>query len=291
MKKGRNDIFINLTAPIYEAYNNELIINDEIDFSDMINKATKYVLEGKFNKKYSYIIVDEYQDISLARYNLIKAIKELNNSKLFCVGDDWQSIYRFAGSDVNLFVNFDQYFGFTEKTYIETTYRFNKSLIDLSGKFLLKNKGQVKKKLKSFNDNDDLSYELLYGDKKSELTILLKERLNSIPLKSTVALLGRYKDDLKFLLDDNFRYRYDSHLGKGIISYKNRVDLQIEFLTVHKSKGLQADYVFIVNNSNGKQGFPSKMEDDKLGQALMGNFTLVLIIPYASIQKKLKRVI
>ncbi|MBU3200986.1 UvrD-helicase domain-containing protein [Clostridium estertheticum] len=270
-EKSRNDIFINITAPIYEAYNKELISNDEIDFSDMINKATKYILEGKFNKKYSYIIVDEYQDISLARYSLIKAIKELNNSKLFCVGDDWQSIYRFAGGDVNLFVKFDQYFGFTEKTYIETTYRFNKSLIDLSGKFVLKNKEQIKKKLKSFDDNQDLSYELLYGDKKSELTILLKERLNSIPPKSTVALLGRYKDDLKFLLDDNFSYRYDSHLGKGIISYKKRFDLHIEFLTVHKSKGLQADYVFIVNNSNGKHGFPSKIEDDKVLNLLIQN--------------------
>ena len=85
-EQKRNDAFIHLVAPIYTEYINQLELNQEIDFSDMINKASEYVLGGSYNKKYTYIIVDEYQDISLPRYKLIKAIKDRNQAKIFCVG-------------------------------------------------------------------------------------------------------------------------------------------------------------------------------------------------------------
>ena len=93
----------------------------------MINKASSYIFSGKYKKKFSYVIVDEFQDISIGRYQLVKAIKETNPScKLFCVGDDWQSIYRFSGSDIALFKDFDKYFGYSEKSKIETTYLLKK---------------------------------------------------------------------------------------------------------------------------------------------------------------------
>src|SRR6202012_3697674 len=103
-------------------------------------KASKYIAEGHFKKNFSYVIIDEFQDISIGRYQLVKAIKERNPfCKLFCVGDDWQSIYRFSGSDIALFKNFETFFGYTVKSRIETTYRFRNPLIGLSSDFILKN--------------------------------------------------------------------------------------------------------------------------------------------------------
>lgn len=268
-QRKRNEAFIELVAPIYNDYNNQLQLNNEIDFSDMINKAMNYVKDGKFNKKYSYIIVDEYQDISLPRYKLLKAIKDKNESKLFCVGDDWQSIYRFAGSDINLFTNFEKYFGYTEKSYIETTYSFSNSLIDLSSQFILKNPNQIRKQLKSYKNDDGKSYEVLYGETKQDLTVELKEKLRTLPKNSSILLLGRYRDDLRPYLCRDLIHKYDHHRKKDMVAYNRRRDLSIEFYTVHGSKGLQADYVFILNNISGKYGFPSNITDDKVLNLLL----------------------
>ncbi|KUO52324.1 MAG: hypothetical protein APF76_04630 [Desulfitibacter sp. BRH_c19] len=262
-ERMRNDVFLDIVEPIYTEYINELDINKEIDFSDMINKAISYVEDKKIRKRYKYIVVDEYQDISKPRYRLIKALRDFNDSKLFCVGDDWQSIYRFAGSDISLFTNFHKYFGYTESSYIETTYRFNKNLIDVSSKFILKNKSQIKKKLKSFNNNDDRAIEILYGDTKNELVGLIKARLNDLPENATVLLLGRYKEDIRCIIE-NDDFVLQANRQQKQVKYNMRSDLKMEYLTVHSSKGLQGDYVFILNNSNKKLGFPSNIADDKV---------------------------
>lgn len=263
-EQKRNDAFIRLVAPIYTEYNNQLDQNQEIDFSDMINRASDYVIGGRFNKKYTYIIVDEYQDISMPRYKLIKAIKDKNQAKLFCVGDDWQSIYRFAGSEIDLFTRFDHYFGYTERSYIETTYRFNSSLIEMSSRFILKNKSQIVKTLKCPNPDGSRAYELLYSENKGDLASLLKQKLINIPPKCSVILLGRYRNDIDFVLGSGLTSKHRFHEDKDVVTFEPRKDLKIEFLTVHKSKGLQADYVFIINNTAGKHGFPSEIADDKV---------------------------
>jgi DNA helicase-4 len=263
-ERKRNEAFIRLVAPIYTEYIKQLEQNQEIDFSDMINKASDYIFGGSYNKKYTYIIVDEYQDISLPRYKLIKAIKDRNQAKLFCVGDDWQSIYRFAGSEIDLFTRFDHYFGYTERSYIETTYRFNSSLIEMSSRFILKNKVQIAKTLKSPNLDIGRAFDFICADNKRVLASLLKEKLIALPPKSSIILLGRYRDDIKFVLGSGLTSKYYHHENKHIVTYEPRKDLKIEFLTVHKSKGLQADYVFILNNTTGKYGFPSDIVDDKV---------------------------
>ena len=131
--RKRNILFIDIIKPIYDKYEHYLSDRGEIDFSDMINKASKYITLSKYKRKFSYVIIDEFQDISIGRYQLVKAIKTINPScKLFCVGDDWQSIYRFSGSDIALFKDFEKYFGYTVKSKIETTYRFHNQLIKLS---------------------------------------------------------------------------------------------------------------------------------------------------------------
>ena len=134
-------LFLKLFEPILKNYENYLKEHNEIDFSDMINMATTLISNTQFSSPFKYIIIDEFQDISQSRYHLIKALLDQKpNTKLFCVGDDWQSIYRFAGSDIGVFTGFSEYFetstvlGFkrkTNKSYIEHTYRFDNKLIDL----------------------------------------------------------------------------------------------------------------------------------------------------------------
>lgn len=261
-ERARNEAFINLVVPIYTSYEEKLKKDGDIDFNDMINKATEYVQQNRYKKAYTYIIVDEFQDISQTRYSLIKAIKDSNNAKIFCVGDDWQSIYRFAGSNIDFITSFEKYFGYTQKSYIETTYRFNKNLIELSSNFILKDKSQIIKQLKSYIDDESTAFELVYGNSSGELCSKLKQKLNYLPHNASVAFIGRYKGDLEQYIDNEITSRFNFHTRKLTVYYSKRKDLKIEYMTVHKSKGLQAEYVFILNNTNRKYGFPSQIEDD-----------------------------
>lgn len=117
-KKARNDfmlerqeIFLKFALPVLKMYDSTLKEKSEIDFNDMINQATDIIKERKPEYAFQHIIIDEYQDISYSRFNLIKQIRELSGARLICVGDDWQSIYRFASGDISLFSNFEKYVG------------------------------------------------------------------------------------------------------------------------------------------------------------------------------------
>ena len=136
--------------PVYERYIEELKSCNQIDFTDAILQATEICRSHP--ERYEYIIVDEFQDISVDRYNFLKVLREGNPpAKLYCVGDDWQSIYRFSGSDMALFNQFPDYFGPTEINRIETTYRFGEPLVSLSSQFIQRNKAQLKKDIHPFN--------------------------------------------------------------------------------------------------------------------------------------------
>ena len=121
---------IRIIIDIYFLYEEELKSTNSIDFNDMIVIATDHI---KYNniRKYKYIIVDEYQDTSYIRYLLLKQIINKTNAKIICVGDDYQSIYRFNGCDLNMFLNFKKYFGYTKILKISNTYRNSQELIYL----------------------------------------------------------------------------------------------------------------------------------------------------------------
>ncbi|MBR3512754.1 MAG: UvrD-helicase domain-containing protein [Clostridia bacterium] len=252
---------ISLIEPIYNMYDQELKKTDSIDFNDMINLASKCINEGKFSHTYKYVIVDEYQDISKARYNLLQALRNNHFYKLFCVGDDWQSIYRFSGSDLDLIVNFKKYFGKTYISNIENTFRFSQQLADVSQEFIMKNPNQLKKKIVGKDSNyfpiDEVQ---AYNDIRA--LQFLEDKLNEFEKDSTVYFLGRYNFDRDIFKDNNnFYIKYNNQTGLEDITYYPRKDLKIKFLTVHKSKGLQADYVILINNKKNGMGFPSKLND------------------------------
>lgn len=276
--------FLEIFEPIYINYENYLKEKEEIDFSDMINIATKTITTNQYTSDYDYIIIDEFQDISKSRYQLIKALLDQKPStKLFCVGDDWQSIYRFAGSDIGIFTGFEEYFktstlkDFNRKTnssIIEQTYRFDNKLINVSSNFILKNPNQIVKTLKS-NKQSDLEAITFHkyndADKKGTnqyiaLDKAIKEIIKSNPKsKTSILFLGRYEFDYKALTKLNYiNIRYDNKNRPYKITYVNNDLLDLNFMTVHSAKGLEADYVIILNGNSGTYGFPSEISDDPL---------------------------
>ena len=163
-----------LVLKILIEYENEKKAIEAIDFDDMISFATN---EVKFNP-YKYIIIDEYQDSSLIRVNLIIKLIRLNNAKLLVVGDDWQSIYRFSGCDINIFLNFRKYFKKIKTLKIINTYRNSQELINVASNFVMKNPYQIRKKLVSFKNNKKPIKIFYYKNNKSESLIKLINKIN-----------------------------------------------------------------------------------------------------------------
>lgn len=266
------DAVIDLIEPIYNNYQTMLQARNEIDFNDMINLASDYVQRGQFIHSYNYVIVDEYQDISQARYRLLAEMRQQKDFHLFCVGDDWQSIYRFSGSDIGFILHFEKYWGASEISRIETTYRFPQSLISVSSSFIMKNPEQKRKRLKSAVADHGFSMEKITGYTDAYSVEFLAERLKELPKGSSVLFLGRYRFDIKILDGQRqFSYQYSTALGRTEVTFIRRPDLQISFMTIHSSKGLQADYVFLLNNKAHGMGFPSQIADAPILQLLLDN--------------------
>lgn len=265
-------VIISLVEPVFEAYETYLQEQDEIDFNDMINKASLAIQEGKFKNPYRYVIVDEYQDISKARFSLLQNMRKSNFFDLFCVGDDWQSIYRFAGSDIGFILNFEKYWGATETSKIETTYRFNRQLIEISGRFIMQNPMQIKKEIKGQRDTIGYALGEVSGYTDTYAVEFMLQKLEDLPKNSMVFFIGRYSFDAIILQNNkSLTCRHNPITGLVEVKYENRPDLKMNFITAHKSKGLQADYVFIINNKKSRIGFPSKIQDAKILELLLEN--------------------
>jgi len=259
-EKIRFEKFLECFEPIYLKYESNLKAQNSIDFSDMINLAINFVEQGRYKKFYKYIIVDEFQDTSINRAYLLKAIRNNNpDCKLFCVGDDWQSIYRFAGSDISLFVDFEEHFGYSNISKIETTYRFDKSIIELSGKFVQANPNQKRKTLNSIKPSDTISYQIIESENEAEdvkriLNIIYEQNNRQ---EKDILILGRYKSSF-----DAIKNSESFTLNNETLRFSETPSFNIKCLTVHKSKGLGADYVIILGCNGGKYGFPSELNDD-----------------------------
>lgn len=242
--------------PIYEDYQKHLKNKDMIDFTDMLTIATSAIKDGRYTHHFKYVIVDEYQDISRSSYSLLKAIKDSNDCNLFCVGDDWQSIYRFAGSDVSYIIDFEKYWGASEICKIENTYRFSGELLRQSSDFIYHNPAQIRKKLNGCAKYD-CRVTIIAEDNKDMMYRKIIENIEKIPVDENVFFIGRFQHDVVDLEYRGFRWTEDPCNKSLKVTFLSRPDLKIEFITAHKSKGLQADNVFIINNKNGKYGFPS----------------------------------
>ena len=265
-----NEDIIWLVDPLLSAYNKQLQESGEIDFNDMINVATRYVQKGQFEHNYKVVIVDEYQDISRSRYSLLKAMRDSKDYDLFCVGDDWQSIYRFAGSDIGFILNFEKYWGVTEKSKIETTYRFSQKLIEVSGSFVMQNPMQIQKSIVGKVASSESALGEVCGYTEKVALEFLASKIQDFPQGSSVYFIGRYSFDADLLSNcELFTVKYNNVTKMVDVVMPGRKDLNMQFLTAHKSKGLQADYVIIINNKKTRMGFPSKVQDAPVLQLLL----------------------
>lgn len=254
-------ILTEVIKPFFEEYERTLNRNYEIDFTDAIIQATDLCRKGLW-KHYDYILVDEFQDISIDRYKLLQALRaDTPRTKLFCVGDDWQSIFRFAGSDMSLVYDFEKYFGYTEQCKIETTYRFHQPLIDKSSEFVMKNKEQKEKTIRTpegDTKNTYLNFVKCDGDDEEGVKKEVEKIVSAIPTNQSILLLGRYNYDA---VSVGYKGKMDMNTNRMTVKIGIR---EIPFLSVHSAKGLEADNVILVNCNQGAYGFPSLIEDDPI---------------------------
>lgn len=261
-KDNRSSCLIEkVLKPIYEHYVDTLAKRKQIDFTDAILQATE-ICRRSPPEKYDYIIVDEFQDISTVCCHFLKELRKGNPpAKMYCVGDDWQSIYRFAGSDLTVFNQFPDYFGPKEVHKLETTYRLGEPLVSLASGFVQRNNSQIRKDCRSFNP--DIRTELVFlpycrsiSRNEMDYCSRLDQEISKIPEDKSIFLLGRYSSD-DYLLSQKYQFVKTRNNFFYIIG--NR---KIEFLTVHKAKGLEADYVILLQCNAGISGFPSLIKDN-----------------------------
>ena len=245
----RNKYLLLLIINIYLYYEDELTKENALDFNDMINKSIKVLKQTKNIKKYKYIIVDEFQDTSLIKFQILQEIIKLTKAKFLAVGDDFQSIYRFTGCNLQLFLNFKKYFTHSKTYHLVNTYRNPQELINVAGHFIMKNKKQQKKNLKSQKH--------LY---KPVIIYYSNNRIQALKnilkiLNNNIMVLGRNNKDIYNYIDHTFTQDND------IFQFDN---IKFRYLTIHKSKGLEEDNIILINVLDNITGLPTKLKDEKI---------------------------
>lgn len=279
----RTRLFLDICNDCYLEYERYLKENNAVDFEDMINESARVLREVKEMKKkldFKYIIVDEYQDISRQRFDLVTTLSEVTDAKIIAVGDDWQSIYAFSGSDITLFTKFEEKMGYAKLLKIVKTYRNSQEVIDIAGNFIQKNKAQISKELKSPKNIVDPVIIYTYdgspkkrnADNKSGANYAIAHAVE-VALEQIIEFNKQEgkSENSSILLLGRFGFDGDKLEKSGLFEYVNRggklksvkyPKLNITFMTAHASKGLGYDNVIVVNGRNETYGFPSKIEDD-----------------------------
>ncbi len=257
--KHRTAAFLRVVFRVKKEYDKKLRANNEIDFEDMINEAAECLRGCRWRHPYQVVLVDEFQDISRSRVRLIRAVLEQNpDSLMFAVGDDWQSIYRFAGADVSVMANFARIFGETAENRLCKTFRSNQGIADAAANFVAKNPSQLQKQVEAEDDNAEGVVQVVNYFKKGEDEYFIQAQLRKMTdenRRAKVYILARYN----YLKPDSF--------GEWKKEFGGKID--IEFSTVHRAKGREADYVFIVGMNSGENSFPCEIEDDPVLRLVM----------------------
>lgn len=228
-------VYFKIILEIYHIYNQELESSNLYDFNDMIKIATDNINNNLIKTNYKYIIIDEFQDTSLNRFKLIDAIIKQNNAKIFVVGDDYQSIYRFSGCNLDIFLNFNKLVNNLNIISLDYNYRNPKEIVEVANSFIMKNKSQIKKEticLKNINKPIKICF---YKNEKNAIEKVLKF------IDTKYLILGRNNKD------------------KDIFKVQDKT-----FLTIHKSKGLEEDNIILINLINNKNSLPSKLKNHKI---------------------------
>ena len=256
-----------LFLTVSEKYQRELsslLEKHQTTFSGLIKLAIRYLRSGQIKTQFRYIIVDEYQDLSALRQEFLHLLIESSQANLFAVGDDWQAIYGFSGSRVDFTLNFRQFWGDFSLHRISKTYRFGPTLARLSSSFIMQDRAQIRKQIQSQKEDALEPVVEISGDSERLDLEVLTHYFESLPRDSSILLLGRFQvDQFRLLHCTQF------NLTSNGVEFRPRPDLKIRFLTVHQSKGLEADYVILLNNRDAKLGFPAHVKDPPLKTELI----------------------
>lgn len=262
LKMGkRAQAFLTIFTALFQEYQKRL--GDRIDFEDMVSRATGHVEAGRYRSPFRHILVDEFQDISAGRARLIKALKDQHSdARIFAVGDDWQSIYRFAGSDIHIMRNFGREFGGSfagengvhRSVDLGRTFRSVDKIALAARHFVLRNPAQITKTVIPAGVVEQPAIRVLWTRKDGaenkliEVLSALYAQQQSPGRKPSVLMLGRYRK-----------------IDPGVANLQRRFpSLTINYKTIHSSKGLEADHVVLLRADSGGSGFPSEMVDDPL---------------------------
>ena len=251
----RAEVFIEVFRAVYERYQETLVRSGQVDFHDMINRATDLVEEDRYPSPFGYIMVDEFQDISPARARLLKALLDrCPDAQLFAVGDDWQAIYRFGGSDIAVMREFGDHFGAFARLDLEITFRCSDRIAAVATDFVLRNPAQLRKTVRATRSADRPAVHV--GLPGGQDLSLLNEALHRIAEDS-----ARHGGTTEVLLLSRYRHLRPRNLGALAKQYPK---LRFSWMTVHRSKGLEADYAVVLGLCSGTYGFPAEMTDDPL---------------------------
>lgn len=243
---------VKLMAPLLKAWKTALKDENAVDFSGLIHQAINVLDKGRFVSPWKHILVDEFQDISPQRASLLAALRRQNTqTTLFAVGDDWQAIYRFSGAQLSLTTAFNHYFGEGDCCALDTTYRFNSRIGEVANGFIQQNPHQLTKPLNS----------LVAGDKKA-VTLLAQDKLDDLLDKMS----GYVKREQRILLLARYHHLKPAALEKAATRWPH---LHLDFMTIHASKGQQADYVIILGLQEGDDAFPAPARESIMEQALL----------------------
>lgn len=251
----RNEMFLQIFEKLWDAWEEELRRDEHIDFEDMLNLATDHIEQGRWKSPFDLVMVDEFQDVSHSRARLLATLVQAPGRHLFAVGDDWQSINRFAGADLSVMTGFESIFGPAEQMNLETTFRCPQALCDVSSAFVQENPKQIRKRVRSARQDVAEPVRIIEaedGDEDRGIRAAVEARVNEIARehadperKPKIFILGRYRRDRQYI-----PRAFDRHA------------IEVEFVTIHSSKGLEADHVIIPGMTSATLGFPSQVIDD-----------------------------
>ena len=250
----RTRLFLDVYWLIHAEWEKRLEDDGSVDFEDMLVQAADHLEAGRANCPYDLILVDELQDASQARARLVRGLVRGPGHFLLAVGDDWQSINRFAGADLSVMTSFEQWFGRGPQLALTTTFRCTQTICDVARAFVSKNPSQFNKPMRSVNEESAGSVTVVRSNDDANAVASYLDRLSAgVGDGSVIAgpsgtvsvdVLGRYG------------------FQREVVPRNLPPKLDVTFRTMHGSKGLEADYVVIPGMTTGTYGIPSNITDD-----------------------------
>ena len=246
-------VFYELAVPLINAYKNYCINKSYLDFDDLIIETIglleKHPETRKlYHERFKFILVDEFQDVNSLQVKLLDLLLT-PETQLFCVGDDWQSIYGFRGSEVDYIVNFEKHFPNSQIIKLDVNYRSTQTIVGASTEVIRHNKFQIDKDIRAHKQTPSKIQIYRAKDIEEDGVAYMISKVTELYQQ------GLGPDDILVL------YRR----SKMYWPYKEALkasNLKVTAKTIHASKGLEAKVVFIIGLTDGNGGFPDIWMDD-----------------------------